>query len=60
MLAGAPDNNNGYDKQHVDGVDVYVSEDIRPLNSGIEVVLGGWGPFRSLTVVGAMQPTNGC
>ena len=54
MLAGAPSNSKGYNHQHIDGLEVYVSEDIKAQPSGIRIALGGWGPFRFITLEGAV------
>ena len=54
VLAGAPSDNASYDHQHVDGLDVYISDRIKAQPNGIRITLGGWGPFRFITLEGAL------
>ena len=54
VLAGAPSVSTGYHHQHVDGLDIYVSDKINAQPSGIRIALGGWGPFRFITLEGAV------
>lgn len=54
MLAGAPTNSQGYQQQNINGIEVYVHEDLKVQPEGITIALGGWGPFRFVTLTGAV------
>lgn len=53
VVAGAPYSREGYEITTVDGIEVYVSNEIEADPEGMVVDLGGWGPFRFLTLEGA-------
>ena len=54
VLAGAPTNSQGYQQQNINGIEVYVHEDLKVQPEGITIALGGWGPFRFVTLTGAV------
>lgn len=54
MLAGAPADSEGYHQQHIDGLDIYISDEIKAQPGGIRVTLSGWGPFRFVNLEGAV------
>ncbi|NLG86700.1 MAG: hypothetical protein GX489_05725 [Firmicutes bacterium] len=54
MLAGAPSDSEGYQYHQVDGLNIYISDKIKAQPSGIRIALGGWGPFRFITLEGAV------
>ena len=53
MLAGAPDQDNGYQHHHIHGFEIYVNDELRVGPRGIKIGLGGWGPFRFISLEGA-------
>ncbi|NLY50087.1 MAG: hypothetical protein GX062_03685 [Firmicutes bacterium] len=52
MIAGAPYSSAGYERQTLDGIEVYISSEMDVGPEGIFVDLVGWGPFRYLTLDG--------
>jgi len=54
VLAGPPTDTDGYQQQNINGFEVYVSDHLRVQPEGIRIGLSGWGPFRFVTLEGAV------
>lgn len=52
VFAGKPEALEDFDKQEVDGINVYVSKDVKAKNGEIRVKLRGFGFFKHLYLDG--------
>ncbi len=52
VLAGKPENNDDFNEQEVDGINVYVPKDQELKSDVIAIELKGLGPFKQLSVSG--------